>query len=235
MPSNIAIITSRRAYEYGPDQLRLSTIVTAPVADTLQQMFQFEVKKVGSPMPTFGPISATLPPGLVLDYGSLALKDGALAAIRFVHFEAQRIVIDVAGPSPIIDEVFSRIEALLKQVQTPDGRPVLGELATVKDYSELNATLRFSQESLVPFSLPISVYKSLVGERNNAEYVVVPVLEIRVQPPHEEYPGTSTDEPYLRLELRAGTTPDARTYFSVAPVTSDAHIALLEAIENTLA
>src|SRR5258708_3755498 len=99
MPEQIAVLTSRRAYEFAADQLRLTILSTQPVYSQMQQAFQFQAVQVGTPQETFGPVPQTSPPGLVFGLGAAVSPEGQVIPIRALVFEPRRIVLDVAGPS----------------------------------------------------------------------------------------------------------------------------------------
>jgi hypothetical protein len=44
-----------------------------------------------------------------------------------LHFEQRRIVIDVAGRSPAITDIYERLHQFFAEVHAPDGSPIIGE------------------------------------------------------------------------------------------------------------
>ena len=69
MLEQVKILTSRRAYEFGADAIRLSTLSIQPIQQQIQQLFGFQSSTIGSPIPTFGAVPATYPPGIVFNLG----------------------------------------------------------------------------------------------------------------------------------------------------------------------
>src|SRR5947209_17139766 len=127
MPENVTFLTGRRSYEFGPDDLRLSTISIKPIQQAIQELFQFQSAVIGTPMQTFGEVHLTIPPGLVFDTGMWKSPEGKFVSIRFLHFESRRIVIDVAGPSVALTPIFAQIRHLLAGIETVDASPLIGK------------------------------------------------------------------------------------------------------------
>src|SRR2546426_8674141 len=126
MLEQVKLLTSRRAYEFRPDDLRLSTLSIKPMQEQIQQLFQFQTSAMGSPMATFGDVPATYPPGFVFDMGVWISEDKQIIPIRFLHFEQRRIVIDVAGPSSAITAIFGQLRQFLAEIQVSYGSPIVG-------------------------------------------------------------------------------------------------------------
>src|SRR6266481_2653164 len=106
MLEQIKILSSRRAYEFQQDDLRLSVVSARPVQQQFQELFRLQTSAMGSPSPTFGEVPATYPPGFVFDMGIWISPGEQLVPIRFLHFEQYRIVIDVAGTSDALTPIF---------------------------------------------------------------------------------------------------------------------------------
>ncbi len=99
----------------------------AEVHQQIWQYFSFQVVQIASPVQTFGPFPNTIPPGVVLDYGTTQTPEKSPTPIRFLYFEPGRIVIDVAGPSSAIDWTFRQLQRVLSEILSPDRSPVIGE------------------------------------------------------------------------------------------------------------
>lgn len=76
--------------------------------------------------PHMGEVPGTVPPGLVFSLGTSSDSSGQRTLIRFLTVEAQRIVIDVAGSSTVIDDVYSRLTEMLRGETASDHQPILG-------------------------------------------------------------------------------------------------------------
>lgn len=238
MAQNLKLITSRRAYEFRMDDLRLSVLCLPEVQAQIQRMFSFESAVVGTPQETFGPVGISLPPGLVFDIGVLETLDGPAIPIRFLHFEQKRIVIDVAGPSSAIDAIFDRMRYALGELTSPDGSPAIGEVERVLDYSEFSGQFAFSLVSLLnPDARDLVVRASAHQGGRKQEVMVVPTVTLSVHGEDEEYGGLSSTAISRRLQLavRAGTSPADGIYFSGAPLDSETHRSYLSELEATLA
>ncbi len=235
MPQNVSLLTSRRSYEFLPDAIRLTVLTIPEHREKITEAFRFEVAGVGTPQPTFAEPVRTIPPGLAFDMGSISV-DGELFAIRFIHVEARRIVVDVAGPSRIIEYVYERLRTLLVDMTAPDGQPAVGEHERVLDYSEYVARFDFAPESFVNPMLVALVRQTGMQMEHGQELALVPSLYI-VEQASEEVSRGSVVEPLstmFQFSVRAGSKPGDRMYFSAAPVDSDKHSALLAAIDEAL-
>lgn len=229
------ILVARRAYEFPPDELRLSLLSVNEVQQRIQQVFGFQAHGIGSPMPTFGPVPNTIPPGVVFDYGNTQTPDGVPTPTRFLHFEPRRMVIDVAGPSSAIDWTFEQLRALLEDVRAPDGSPAIGEPEATREYSEVVARYGFDFGELVSGPL-IDLAREVFGEDGQA---VLPmgVKFQAIESGAEVEPGSIGVMGFSRgnmIEIRTGTRPEERTYLSVAEVPTDKHLDWLKKLDERL-
>lgn len=222
---NVRFLTARRAYEFGPDDIRLSTLSTPPVEVRLRELFQFRTAVMGSPAPMFGDVPASYPPGYVFDVGFWISPEGELVPIRFIHFELQRIVIDVAGKSSAIESIYQLVREAVAGIQTPDGSPVIGEPHTIRDYSELTAQCNFPLDAIIPRSLR-GVFSKYSGVAQGDSRLLLPSLTVDSGKSGEvstSQPTTST----FTFAIRVGTKPEEHEYFSGAPLESDTHLTYL--------
>lgn len=230
------ILAARRAYEFHPDDLRLTVLSVAEIHQQIAQYFSFQSIQVATPMPTFGPVRPTIPPGVVFDYGSTQTPEGVPAPFRFMHFEPERIVIDVAGPSSAVDWTFEQLRAIMAEVQAPDGSPAIGDPKKVRDYSQISIRYNFGFEELVGGPL-IELIRDSFGKEGGS---VLP-LGLKFQPVEPDAlvsPGEIGNENFSRgnsIELRAGTRLEDRTYLSSAELPTDLHLTWLEALEQRVA
>ena len=229
------ILTARRAYDFRPDELRLTVLSVAEVHQLVQRFFSFQVVQVAPPMPTFGPIPNTLPPGIVFDYGTTQTPDESPTPIRFMHFEPQRIVIDVAGPSSAIDWTFKQLRNLLAKTQAPDGTPAIGVPEKMHDYSEISVRCNFGFDDLVDGPL-LELAQETFGEDGRA---VLPLsIKFRATDPSEKvFPANigniNTSQGQL-FEFRAGTRPEEGAFYSATELPTDQHRAWFEALDQRL-
>lgn len=235
MLEQIKILSSRRAYEFYQDDLRLSVLSTKPVQQQFQELFRFQTSAMGSPSPTFGDVPTTYPPGFVFDMGAWISPDEQLVPIRFLHFEQRRIVIDVAGPSSSIVAIFEKVREFFSDLHAPDGSPIIGEPERMLDYSEITARFPFSLDALLaePFR---KLLQGVFPERNDTNNEMIPTFSVQINPADKEYAGIpSLQDVYsLSFALRAGTKPQDHVYFSNAPFDSETHLAYLRELEKTL-
>ena len=235
MLEQIKILSSRRAYEFQQDDLRLSVVSTRPVQQQFQELFRFQTSAMGSPSPTFGEVPATYPPGFVFDMGIWISPGEQLVPIRFLHFEQRRIVIDVAGPSSSITAIFDRVRAFFSELRAPDGTPIIGEPERILDYSEITARFPFSLDGLIaePFR---KLLKSVLPGSNDTNCEMIPTFSVQVYPADQELVSVPSlnDVRSLSFALRAGTHPHEHIYFSGAPFDSETHLRYLEQLETML-
>jgi hypothetical protein len=232
----IKILAARRAYEFRPDDLRLTVLSVTQIHQQIQQYFSFQVVQVATPLQTFGPIPNTLPPGVVFDFGTTQTPDNVPTPIRFLHFEPTRIVVDVAGPSSAIDWTFTQLQNLLAEIEAPDGSPLMGEPERMRDYSELSVRYGFGLEELV--SGPLFEVAEEVLKEDGQDILPLGVKFGTVAPDEEPNPGQIASINFSRghqLEYRAGTRLEEGMFFSSAELSTDMHVDWLEALGRKVA
>jgi hypothetical protein len=230
---SLKVIVARRSYEFPPDELRLSLITTQPVMDVIRTTFSFGSVQIGSPMPTISEIPRTIPPGLVLDNGHIVVEAGQVIPIRFIHFEARRVIIDVAGPSTAIDAIYAILRQILEGLQAADGSPAMGELGAVIDYSEFTFHAGASSMNFLAPKLTKAITEH-IDNTFDSSLVLVPSIRVTAQAPSEEYPGALNpwgERPLFVLEHRAGTKPEEGILFSAASLDTEAHQIYLHALQ----
>lgn len=232
MPEQIKIITSRRSYEFGADAVRLSMLSIQQIQQQIQQMFSFQSTGIGAPVATFGTVPSTFPPGLVFDIGVWIHQEESIVPIRFIHFEQNRVVIDVAGPTAAIDGIAERLFHFLSGLQAPDGSPVVGEPHKIYNYSEITAQFSRPLESI--FSKPFQKLLNKTFDEDKDLKVVIPTLALQALSKDQivaAVPGAN--DPFaFTLALRSGTRPDEHIYFSGAPIDSERHLSYLHELES---
>jgi hypothetical protein len=230
---DVVILSSRRAYEFPPDRIRLTMLSTPPVMERIRQAFAFQSAVVGTPMATFGDVLATYPPGVVFDNGMLVTENGLVAPVRFLHFESRRVVIDMAGQSSLTEAVFDRIRLILSDIQAPDGQPALGAYDAILEYSEITAAFDFDLTDLLRPGLLDLFERVMDTSRQTFPTAILPTIQLQKHPLEAEYPGPilSAQSAAIQIALRAGHRADSHTYFSAAPLDSEAHLAYLTELE----
>lgn len=233
MPDRTTILTSRRAYEFGPDELRLTVLSAPEIQNQLRDLCGFQLAGVGTPQPTFGAVPETLPPGLVFNIGTVRDDSGQIYPVRFLHVEPRRIVFDVAAPTAIIPVLFDRIQEQMAGCRAPDGRPVIGQPRRILDYSEITSVFDFDLEDMFPAGVRSLFQETLTGDADGA---VVPAVTLEAHGRGAEYAGipNQPDSRTLRFGLRQGSRPTDRLYFSAAPLDSDSHLDYLSRLEQTV-
>jgi hypothetical protein len=230
--NDLSVISARRSYEFAQDAIRLTLLSSQPVVAFIKQMFQFEVGSVGTPMETFGPMASTIPPGLFFDYGISPVPEGNGTAIRYLHFEQRRIVIDVAGPTSTLDSTFSTLCQNLADLRTSEGYPAIGEPVETRDYSEIRLAMDLDPRQLVPSTILDEAEKTF--GREATDRLLMPVLTLRMQADGEYLGGSVPIVDTYTLDIRAGTSVADRIYYSAGPMDSESHINFLAKIEKVL-
>jgi hypothetical protein len=231
MLEDVKFLTGRRAYEFRPDDLRLSTISIKPVQDAIQALFSFQSSTIGTPMATFGEVPLTFPPGIVFNTGVWKSSENKFASIRFLHFEQRRVVIDVAGSSDVLTSIYEQLQLLLTRIQTADGSPLIGNPERVLEYSEISAQFPFSLDVII--SQPLRKLLSRISK----EATLIPTLITKSFSLEQELTGTAqfSDSHAFTLAPRAGTRLKDHIYFSGAPLDSEAHLNYLNDLAAVLA
>jgi len=233
MPEQVKILTSRRAYEFGPDALRLTMLSIQAVQLQIQQLFGFQSTVIGTPMATFGEVPATYPPGVVFNLAGWIHREEYIVPIRFIHFEQNRIVIDAAGPSAAIDGIAERLFQFLSGLRAPDGTPVVGEPERILDYSEISAHFSHPLDAIFPKPLRRLLSKTMSISVDNTSKVIIPTVSVRAFPKDEKVPviPSATDPHAFTFALRSGTRPDEFIFYSGAPLDSETHLNYLNELE----
>ncbi len=199
-------------------------------------LFNHNLPAVGTPFPTFGEVVATIPPGLVFKTGMYLSSDQQIVPIRFLHFERDRIVIDVAGQSSAISAIFESIQRFLSELRSPDGSPIIGKPERILDYSEITAKYPFVLDSMLsrPLRKLLSKKTSTPGSKNGS--VLIPTLAVQAYPYGQALPAVpgANDVRVFTFSLRSGTRPEEHIYFSSAPLDSEAHLSYLRELETAL-
>jgi hypothetical protein len=236
MLEQVKLLSSRRAYEFRPDDLRLSALSIKPMQEQITQLFQFQTAAMAVPMATFGEVPATYPPGFVFDMGVWISEEQQLIPIRFFHFEQRRIVIDVAGPSSAITAIYARLLHFLSELHASDGSPIVGEPERVLDLSVITAHFPFPMEALFAPPLRKLFAKTLGANANSEESAVISTLVLQGHEASRAIERVSgpEDSNAFTFGPRAGTSPDERIYLSSAPLDSEAHLSYLNELESAL-
>jgi hypothetical protein len=236
MLEQVKILTSRRAYEFGPNDLRLSSVSIQPVQLQIQQLLNFQSSAIGSPLPVFGEVQATYPPGIVFNIGAWVHQEEYIIPIRFLHFEPNRIVIDIAGPTEAIDGIADRLMHFLSSLKAGDGTPVIGEPVRVLDYSEITAQLPYPLDAIIPRPLRKLLSKTTGITDSEKSVTLIPSLVVQLSPTDEVVPAIpSANDPHaFTLALRSGTHPNEHILFSAAPIRSEAHLTYLDELVTSL-
>lgn len=230
---DVAVIGARRAYIYSADVIRLSQLTNAFAISLIKEAFSFDYSAVASPSETFGLVPVTSPPGLVFYYGSVEGAEGSRIPVRFINIEPERVVIDVAGPSSLIDKVFDQLVLQVGKVDQQFSEVLAKSVIDKIDQSDLRFRAEFDIGSLVA----PAVMKAIADTSGSlpADLALVPSVTVRPvlkNVPFQDY----ADERYRNffLDIRLGFPPDERILASVAPLSTDDHQAYLRSLENAL-
>jgi hypothetical protein len=236
MLEQVKLLASRRAYEFRPDDLRLSTLSIKPMQEQIQRLFQFQTAVMGSPMATFGEVPATYPPGFVFNMGMWISEDKQIIPIRLLHFEQRRIVIDVAGSSSAITAIYENLRHFLSELQAPDGSPIVNEPERVLDYSVISAQFPFSMEAIFAPPLRKLFTKVISTNDSSEESALLSTIVIQKHPARQEIARLANPEDSHAFTFgpRVGTRSEEHIYLSGAPLDSEAHLSYLIELEAAL-
>ncbi len=174
---DVRVLSARRAYDFAPDDIRLTVLCTTPVMDFIRQTFDFQYASIDQPPPSFGPVPDAVPSGLVFATGSLALDNGDLTPIRFLHIEPRRIVVDVAAPSDALDAVFDALVEAVNQVPVTGSNVTIGDVTNTVDYSGLTARIPVPLSSLLnPKAVPVLTSSGVAQANGN---YLLPTLQLQ--------------------------------------------------------
>lgn len=234
MPDQVTLYASRKAYDFRPEGIRLTVLSMPTVQERIRQVFAFQASALGTPQPTFGDVPATLPPGLVFNLGIYTRPSGQVVPIRLLHIEPRRIVIDIAGPSSDIDEIFTRLWESIENVVAVEGGSAIKEPYRVSNYSEVVLRLRIRATSLVPSPLLQVAQTAWRGATGADQFALVPAVTLIPQDPREDFLGVPTEpgNRVIQIAPRQGYPLEEQMYFSVAPLDSDRHLAYLSQLED---
>jgi len=236
----INVVSSRRAYEFAADTIRLTVLTTKPVLDAIQGAFHFQIAQVGSPIRTFGDVPATIPPGVVCDYGIWITPDEQAVPIRFVHIEPRRIVIDVVGASSLITPIYERLRQVVDEVcsvlHLADDRPAFGEPERAIDFSEVTMKCSWSLDAIFAPQVRDLFAHAAAFASEHEGMMLVPTLIMRPNPADRESSGAdiSLDSRALQLAPRMGTRFEDQVHYSGALLDSEAHLAYLRQLDAVL-
>lgn len=233
MLEQIKLLSSRRAYEFRADDLRLSLMSLKPMQEQIQHLFQFQTSAMGTPVATFGDVPITYPPGFVFNMGTWITQDTRVVPIRLLHFEQRRIVIDVSGPSSTIDAIYEQLLRFLSVVQSPDGSPIIGEPERILEYSVISAQFPFPVEVLIAPSLRKLFNGVLRMNAQTNNTAIVPTIVVQNQMVGQEITKIAAPEDSFAFTIgpRVGTKPEDNMYLSCAPLDSEAHLSFLNELE----
>ena len=233
---NTRILTARKGYEYRLDDLRLTMLCTPPLVQRIKDAFHFQVASITTPPEIFGPVQVTLPAGLAFQLGMWPMNEEQIVPIRFLHIEPQRVVIDVGGPSSAVDGIYARLHEIVDGITAPDNGPVLGEPERILTFSEISFPSSGALKMLLKPNVQALLTDTARQAEHNQEVELLSILQFRGQPASDTFHGemNPSDGHTFTLSLRAGTGLNSQTYYSGAPLDTDAHLAYLNALTAAL-
>jgi hypothetical protein len=241
MIEDVKILSARRAYEFGADDLRLTTLTTKPFLQAIQDMYSFQLAQVATPIPTFGSVPGTIPPGVVYNYGLWAQNEGVSVPIRFLHIEQRRIVIDVAGSSSLIDAIYDRFRRIVRDLsqalRLSSDMVAIGEAERVRDFSEVTFKSSWTLDAVF---LPAvrALFAEGAGIANTQSSMNIPTVYTQPHVTGEELEGGASaglgESVTLQLAPRAGTLPEDHIQFSGVLLTTEDHLDYLKRLDIAL-
>lgn len=215
------LLSARRSYEAPPDATRLTALALPQVHQALIRVFGFQSIQVQSPGPAFGIPFPTDPPGLVCSHGSFTDEQGALRPIRRVLVDSRRLVIEIVDESSWLDPLRDRFTEVCS---LSAGYPVFPEenAGSKRDSSDFSVRLEPKMGWLFETDLATAIAE-FVDESGYGAVTVCPSVTAYLLEANQVFQGNAWGQPRFQLEPRAGATPAENTYWSSAPLTTDAH------------
>ncbi len=234
---NVKVLTARVGYEFALDDLRLTMLTTNPVIQHIAEAFQFKGAAITTPPATFGPVQNTLPAGVVMQGGIMVLpEDGQIVPIRFLHIEPQRIIIDVGGPSSVLDGAYDRLREAVSSITAPDGSPIIGDPTRILYFSELSFIAPGLLDGVFAPGVRALMTRYLLVDKQENGMTLSPSLQVQALSSSATYTGDVTlgDGHTLSLSPRAGTTRDQGVIYSSAPLETKQHIGFINELVSLL-
>ncbi len=229
MPELLAVTVGRRSYEYGLDRIRLSVICTDRVLGAIAEAFHFQVRAIATPPATFAVPDSTSPPGAIFQNGQLEDQGAPLVPIRGLYFEPRRIVVDIAGHNELAERVHVRLMDILAGIPVEEGQPIMGQLRSRRDYSELVVRMASDLSTTISPGL-----RDALQPAADRDQILVPAVYVTIQPTADDYRGLVIGEPIYSIQQRAGTPAEAHEWFSGAPLDSREHLRYLTRLERAV-
>ena len=233
MIEDFRVLSARREYVFGADQLRLSMVNTPGVQNLLRQTFSFKATQQGAGLPLFHPSIPSNPPGIVFAGGAWANPDGHVVFIRGLSFDVLRMVIDIVGHSHDIDVIATTILDMVNSQRTFDGNNILGDIKSTRDYSEVSAVFPYPVSKMLHPNVRETVEKWLPSHGPLKKWL--PQIHWQAIDPSEPYPGETQIEGHVSaIGTRMGSAENEHLFFSSAALDTQQHYDYLVELSNVL-
>lgn len=102
-----------------------------------------------------------------------------------------------------------------------------------RDHSEVSLMLQVQVESFLTPIVRRALRQALSTRRGRNSVAIVPTMFSRLLPSDDAIPPLTIPDPRaVQLEVRTGTRPEDRVYYSAGPFTTERHLAFLSHIEG---
>ena len=234
--TNLTLLSASQAFNYQPDDIRLSYLSLQATLNAIQQTFQFRSVTFDSPRTTFGPVELTNPPGMQYEWGQGHIDD-TVFPIRLLAIDNRRVVWEIAGAhTEHIEGLMSELLDVCTLFQPEDGNIALGRWHTTEWFSELSFTLDVTMAIWKRKMEVLEIIDDALYQVIPHQKQTFPSIYVHNYLEQEPYPGDY--QPWhgskFILSLRQGTTVGENTFYSAAPLTTHQHIQLIERIEKFL-
>jgi hypothetical protein len=226
-----SLLSARRSYEFAVDDVKLTLLCLTSVLDAIRSKFQFAGTEIASPPSHFGMVLPSNPPGVVLSFGITPFPEGSGTVVRNILIDSRRVVIDVAGPSEVLDPTFDLLKETVSGLLSAEGASPLGEVQRTMDYSEI--VIKDPRILQVLFS-PAALEILRQTDTSNPADVIIPSARFRIARTGAEYPGTIEDHLNIHFDYRAGSKIEDELIFCGAPMDSGQLVSLVERLLLTL-
>lgn len=222
------VIVSTRIWRFQTDEIRLSAMSNAPFLGFMRERFGFDYAQIAPPQyPGADPQYAS-PPGIALEHGLAPIRFDPqgepqdFISVRAMGIDANNISIEVAGPTHFADEIYDFFRNLMADATTPEGHPFIGTHWSIQDFSMISIPGSVRSAEKMTGS---SFYKALKTHFDNPDDEHI-AAELSFTVEGRETPSIWKLRPRFRTSVEDGVLE------SQAWLSSDAHLALIEDIEN---
>lgn len=223
-----SVVYSTRIWNFRTDDIRLSAFSNSQFLSFIRERFSFEHAALSPPQYPGAEPRYISPPGVALEYGMAPISFDSqgdpedFVAVRAMGIDANNIAIEVAGSTHYADSLYTQFRGLLGDATTPEGYPYIGKHRSIQDFSMISISgVPGSAQKISSPSL-YNALKAHFGIPGEEQVMVDLTFAIEGQ----------DASPIWSIKPRFGTSAADGVLESRAWLSSDAHLTLLQDIED---